>query len=128
MGAVIGGWVVIDTFVMQIDAHTLSDILVAHRQAMALYRKECMPLGRNAIEVMLYAYGKSGITVTEVSRNLLHCNITQTKRTINTLVLKGVFWSFGNGKKGQPKRYHLSEQGYKTVLDFITSFETIQNF
>lgn len=78
-----------------------------------------MPLGRNAIEVMLYTYGKPGITATEVSQNLLHSNITQTKRVINILVSKGVLWSFGDGKKGHPKRYYLSEGGQKAVSDFI---------
>ncbi|RQP15433.1 MAG: hypothetical protein EAS52_15140 [Parapedobacter sp.] len=87
---------------------------------MALYRKECMPLGRNAIEVMLYAYGKPGITLSEVSRNLLHCNISQTKRTINTLVSKGVFWSFGYGKKGKPKRFYLSEEGNKHASVYLS--------
>jgi len=120
MGAVTGGWVVIDTFIMSIDVHTLSDILVAHRRAMALYRKECMPLGRNAIEVMLYAYGKSGITATEVSRNLLHCNITQTKRTINSLVLKGVLWSFGYSRKGKPKKFYLSGEGNKHASAYLS--------
>ena len=101
---------------MQIDAHTLSDILVAHRRAMALYRKECMPLGRNAIEVMLYAYGKHGITATQISQNLLHSNITQTKRLINILVSKGVLWSYGKGLKRKPRFFQLTEEG-KSLMD-----------
>lgn len=114
---------------MQIDVHTLSDILVAHRRAMALYRKERLPLCRNAIEVMLYAYGKSGVTITEISRNLLHCNITQTKRTINTLVLKGVLWSFGYSRKGKPKKFCLSDEGNEhasVYLSFLHAESPVQ--
>lgn len=120
MGAVIGGWVVINTFVMQINAHTLSDILVAHRRAMALYRKEYMPLGRNAIEVMLYAYGKYGITTTEVSRNLLHTNFTQAKHVVKNLASKGVLWSHRHGVKGDPARYYLTEYGEQCIAAFFS--------
>ncbi|GGC18330.1 hypothetical protein GCM10011386_07790 [Parapedobacter defluvii] len=108
---------------MKIDAHTLSDILVAHRRAIALYRIEYLPLGRNAIEVMLYAYGKSGITVTELSRNLLHTNINQTKNTIKTLILNGILWSFGNGVKGKPFRFYLTESGHALTDRYIKLFQ-----
>ena len=90
---------------------------------MALYRKECLPLGRNAIEVMLYAYGKLGITATEVSRNLLHSNITQTKRVVNILVSNGVLWSFGKGIKGQPLQFYLTEKGRETVIAYLNYYK-----
>ncbi|HWK59267.1 MAG TPA: hypothetical protein VNQ80_18130 [Parapedobacter sp.] len=105
---------------MQIDVYTLSDILVAHRRAMAAYRKEHLPLGRNAIEVMLYAYRKYSITTTEVSRNLLRTNITQTKCTIKILVSKGVLWSHRHGVKGNPARFYLTEYGKRSVAAYLS--------
>lgn len=121
---VICGLPVLETFVMKMDADTLSDILVAHRRAMARYRKECLPLGRNAIEVMLYAYGKSGITATEVSRGLLRTNINQTKSIVKTLILNGILWSFGNGVKGKPIRFYLTEGGYALTERYIKIFQS----
>lgn len=100
---------------MKIDAHTLSDILVAHRRAMAVYRKEYMPLGRNAIEVLLYANNKPYVTATEIAKKLLYCNFNQSKRTLGILVRNGLLWSIGKGVKGQPHQFIITDRGkYET--------------
>lgn len=105
------------------DVCALSKVITAHRRAMAVYRKEHMPLGRNAVEVMLYAYGKSGITATEISRSLLHSNISQTKRIVSILVTKKVFYTYGSGKKGKPNNYFLTEEGYELISKYCRILE-----
>ncbi|HMR17976.1 MAG TPA: hypothetical protein PKA53_01635 [Sphingobacterium sp.] len=102
---------------------SVTSIIVALRVAITLYRKENIYLGRNAIEVLLYASSKETITATEIAGKLLYCNINQAKRTLGTLVKNHLLWSLGEGVKGQPLHYVISDQGAKEVEDFIRLFE-----
>lgn len=90
---------------------------------MASYRKENAYLGRNAVEVLLYASKKRTITATEISNKLLYCNINQAKKAIGTLVKNRLLWPLGEGVKGKPLHYALSDQGVQVVIEFTKLFE-----
>lgn len=94
-------------------------MIVAHRRAMMLYRKDNLPLSRNAIEVLLYATTKKHFTATEISTKLLYCNLSQAKQTIATLEKYGLIWHSGKGVKGKPLYYFLSEDGRRTVGEYF---------
>lgn len=109
-------------FSMQLNNYPVADIIFAHRRAMMLYRKDYLPLGRNAIEVLLYATTKKHFTATEIATKLLYCNLPQAKNTIAVLKSHGLLWSAGEGIKGKPLYYFLSEKGGSAVLTFLNLF------
>ncbi len=104
------------------DTRTLSDIVVAHRRAMMLYRKEHPPLGRNAIELLLYASTKPGITINEAATKLLYTNFAQAQSTVDQLVKRSLLFPVGDGVKGKPKRFWVTEAANSVLKNMLTDF------
>jgi len=105
-------------FSMQLN-YLITDIIIAHRRAMMLYRKDHLPLSRNAIEVLLYATTKTRFTATGIATKLLFCNLSQAKQTNAVLKSYGLLWSSGDGVKGKPLYYIFSEDGRKAVGEYF---------